>query len=148
MEWEKLSFKIRAAVEEAIDTATECGHSDITSLHMLQALLHQDGGVLTGILDHVGAEPEQLHAYLESAVEQLPRVADSAGAAGLGQEFHALVRRGWEVAHKFGDDHLAPEHLVLAMVETEADQGGAILREQGVSVFVATCFLFSTRKTQ
>ncbi len=146
MEWEGLNFKAQAALEEAILTATERGHSDITSLHVLQALFNQDGGVLNGILVHAGGELVQLHASLESDMDHLPRLGGSTGAVGVSQEFHAVIRRAWTAAHKFGDDRLGPEHLVLAMVDSPADQGGAILREQGLSVLMTTCFLLRWRQ--
>lgn len=145
LDGDTLSFKAKVAVEEAIGNASEYGHSDITSLHVLQALLNQDGSALTAILDHAGGDPAKLHASLERAMDHLPRRAARAGAVGVSQEFDALIRRGRD---RFGDDRLGPEHLVLAMVEAPADQAGAILREEGLSAFVVTCFLLKWRQSQ
>ena len=147
LEWEGLSFKAQAALGEAIDTATERGHSDLTSIHILQALLHQDGGALAGMLHQAGGESEQVHASVVGDMERLPRLTGSAGAVGVTREVDALIGRAWMAAHKFGDDRLGPEHLVLAMVESGADQGGAILREQGLSVLLVTRYLFMVRQS-
>ena len=148
MNWDTLSFKARTAVEEAIDTAREYGHSDIICLHLLQALLNQVGGVLTGFLHVAGGEHNQVRASVENGMDQLPRLAGNAGAVGVSQEFDALISRGWRATHTFGDDRLGPEHLIFAMVEARANQAGAILREQRLSVFLVTCCLLKWRQSQ
>ena len=146
--WDGLSHKAQTALSEAIAVATERGHCEIISLHILRALLDREDSVLIGILNHVGSQHEQVRAALEEAMNHVPRPERPPETISMSEELDALISRGWNVAQRLGDTRLDAAHLLLSMVDSHTDLGGAILREQRVSVLMLTCFVLQWRQTQ
>jgi ATP-dependent Clp protease ATP-binding subunit ClpB len=133
MRLDKLTIKTQEALAEAVQLASQQGHPELTSLHVLAALLEQEQGAVGPILQRVGVAPEELAGRVQAALAQMPKVSGAAQQPGLGAELQQVIDAGWKAAHDLKDEYLSTEHLLLGMVAVRGDKAGDVLRAAGVS---------------
>ena len=75
--FEKLTIKGQEAVANAQSLATNQGHAQVEPLHLLQALLEENEGVIAPLLEKIGANRRNWTASLKANCSGCPR---SAGA--------------------------------------------------------------------
>jgi ATP-dependent Clp protease ATP-binding subunit ClpB len=73
---EKLTRKSQEALSEAVQMAASAGNPAVDGLHLLAALVQQDGGTAAPLLRAVGADPADV---LKKVREQLSRQPQAAG---------------------------------------------------------------------
>ncbi len=130
MRLEKFTIKSREALSEAQDRAVESGHPEVKALHLLDALLAQDEGIVLPIINKLGVGTDRLVAAVAQAMERQPRVEGVEASASSG--FGTVLRNAQKEADKLRDDYVSTEHLLLALAENE-DEAGKILKEHGVT---------------
>src|SRR5262249_23734703 len=123
MRTDKLTIKAQEALADARDLAAGRGNPEITSDHLLLALLRQEEGVVPRILAKVGADPRALAAAVERELEGQPVVKGAGLEVGIGRKFRELYELAAKEAGKFKDEYVSTEHFLLAMLA--ADVGGA-----------------------
>jgi ATP-dependent Clp protease ATP-binding subunit ClpB len=134
MRLDKLTIKAQEALSEAMEMASQQGHAEITSLHILDALVGQEGGVVGSILQRLGVPADGIRTETQSRLAALPRVSGGGAAQpGLGREAQGALNAGWKVAQTLKDEYLSTEHIFLGLVESSGDRAGDILRRAGVS---------------
>ncbi len=134
MRFDKLTIKAQEALSEAMDMASQRGHPEISSLHILDALIHQEQGVVASILQRLGVHRDPIKGEIDAALERMPRVEGDAGAqVGLGRHAQEALNAGWKVAQTLKDEYLSTEHILIGMVEGKSDPAGTILRNAGVT---------------
>ena len=74
---DKLTRKSQEALSQAVQRATTAGNPNVDGLHLLAALIEQDGGTAAPLLRAVGADPA---AVLKAVNDQLARLPKAAGA--------------------------------------------------------------------
>ena len=72
MNHDKITIKAEEALASAQQLAMAKGHTIITPLHLLHALLADKQGVATVILKKIGANTQGLGEMLESELNRLP----------------------------------------------------------------------------
>ena len=68
MQADRFTIKTQEALQAALALAHARRHSQITPLHLLTALLDQEGGFVTSVLGKIGVAPAALRGDLESAL--------------------------------------------------------------------------------
>ena len=76
----KLTTKAQEAMAGAATRALEAGHAQVEPLHLLAALLEQQG-VATALLGAVGAEPTALAREVRTRLAARPSASGSSVAA-------------------------------------------------------------------
>ena len=74
MRLDRLTTKSRDALTAAEAVARRHNHQEVTSLHLLEALLTQEGGLVPALVERAGVTPGDLQARLGDALERLPTV--------------------------------------------------------------------------
>lgn len=149
MRLDKLTIKAQEALSEAMDLASQHGHPEITSLHILYALVLQEKGAVGSILQRLGVSAEQVSAEVRSRLGGLPRVSGSSAVQpALGREAQQALDAGWRIAQAMRDEYLSTEHILCGMLESRSDSGGRILSEQGVTKDGVLAALKDVRGTQ
>jgi ATP-dependent Clp protease ATP-binding subunit ClpB len=133
MRFDKLTVKSQEAMAEAIARAEDHGHAEVTPLHLMVALLEQEGGAVGSILQRVGAQPSAIMADVNARLDTLPRVTAGAGQPGLSHTSHQLLNSAWKVAKQLKDAYLSTEHVLLAIIDCRGDAVADILKAHGVS---------------
>ncbi|MCE5328134.1 MAG: ATP-dependent chaperone ClpB [Planctomycetaceae bacterium] len=116
MRLDKLTVKAQEALAAAQGVASESGHPNITPLHLLKALLEQEGGLAGPLLEKVGIPQDRVASIVES---ELARMPSQSGAAGMGIDAatNAVLMRAQREAANLKDDYTSVEHLLLAMLD-------------------------------
>ncbi|MCL4215456.1 MAG: AAA family ATPase, partial [Candidatus Hydrogenedentes bacterium] len=133
MRFDKLTVKAQEAVSEAMDRAGGYGHAEITSAHLLAALVQQDQGAVVSILQRLGVPQTQIANQVNARLESLPRVSGSQGAPGLSAEANAALEAGWKFARQLKDEYLSTEHILLGFLDVKGNSAGDMLRALGVT---------------
>ncbi|MGH8238990.1 MAG: AAA family ATPase, partial [Steroidobacteraceae bacterium] len=130
MRMDKLTSKFQQALADAQSLAIGRDHQYIEPLHVMLALLDQQGGSVRPLLDKAGANVNVLRSQLGEALDRLPKVEGNAGEVHLSNELNRVLNLTDKIAQKRGDQYISSELFVLAALE---DRGplGQILRDAG-----------------
>jgi ATP-dependent Clp protease ATP-binding subunit ClpB len=94
--------------------------------------LNQDDGSATSLLQRAGVNVAALGAGLKAALERLPKVSGTGGEVQIGRELLALLNLADKEAQKRGDQFIASEMLLLALLDDKSD-AGRLARENGLT---------------
>jgi len=137
MDLSKLTQKAQEGLQQAQVKALRYGHQEIDGEHLLAALLWQEGGLVSRLLERMGVSAAQVTARVEQDLESRPKVAGGASEAGkiyVTQRFNKLLVKAGDEAKRLKDEYISVEHLLLAFVDERGGTvSGKILRELGVS---------------
>ena len=127
----KFTEKAQESLLEAQRLAEDGNYSSVDGLHLLLALIHQEGGVVPQLVERAGVAPAALVASIEPG---LIKLAKSFGPVKVvwDRSVEATLKRAQEEATAFKDDYVSTEHLFLALVEV----GGAaadVLKQAGLN---------------
>ena len=89
--WDKLTVKAQAAVQRAMEVASERGNPELLPMHLLVALLEDREGIVAPVLEKVGAGPQAILAQANQVLEDLPRVSGGAAQPGLSATAQRLL---------------------------------------------------------
>ena len=149
MRLDKLTIKAQEALAEAMGAASDRGHSEISSLHILAALLDQKQGAVPSVLQRLGVPAEQVRGQIEQRLERLPRVSGpGAASAALGAGAQQALTAAWRTAQELKDEYLSTEHILIGMIDTPNDPAGEVLRQAGVTKDAVLTALKDIRGTQ
>ncbi len=126
MRMDKLTAKFQLALADAQSLAVGRDHQFIEPIHVLLAMLDQDGGTVRGLLTQAGGNLNQLRAGLGEALERLPQVEGAAGDVHLGNETARVLNVTDKFAQQRGDKFLSSELFVLAATEDTGAAGRAL----------------------
>ena len=71
---DKITTKFQEALQAAQQLASHSAHAELKSLHVLIALLQQEGGIVVPILEKAGIEVTRLKAEAINALEREPSI--------------------------------------------------------------------------
>jgi ATP-dependent Clp protease ATP-binding subunit ClpB len=130
MRMDKLTAKFQQALAEAQSLAVGRDHQFIEPVHLMLALLNQEGGSVRPLLEKAGANVARLRSELMAAIDRLPRVEGAAGEVHISNDLGRLLNVVDKLAQDRGDQYIASELFVLAAFE---DRGPLknILRDAG-----------------
>jgi len=131
MNLEKLTNKSREALVNAQQLAIERGNTELVALHLLAALVRQEGGLTGSILEKLGINRQLFEQQLDEALNALPRVeGTSAGQLAQSREFSELLVNAGRIAEEMHDEYLSVEHLLLAVFKSNASSAAKQLLER------------------
>ncbi|HEY7642950.1 MAG TPA: ATP-dependent chaperone ClpB [Steroidobacteraceae bacterium] len=130
MRMDKLTSKFQLALADAQSLAVGRDHQYIEPLHVMTALLDQQGGSVRHLLDKAGTNVNLLRSQLGEALDRLPKVEGSSGEVHISNELNRVLNVTDKIAQQRGDQYISSELFVLAGLE---DKGplGTILRNAG-----------------
>jgi len=114
--------KAQDALMQAQTLAQEKGQSQIDALHLLYALIIQEGSIITTILQKLGIDGESLKKKVESQIEKIPNTLapQSFGQFYLTQDMAKVLDRARQESIKMSDEFISVEHLFLALLDTKS----------------------------
>ena len=121
MNAQKYTQKSLAAIQAAQELTISRNNQQIEQVHLLSALLQQDGGLVPQLLKRMGITVESLQAAVEQELDKLPRVTGSGREAGkyyIARAVDDCLNRAEEIADSMKDEFVSVEHLLLALIET------------------------------
>jgi len=126
MRSDKLTSKFQLALADAQSLALGRDHQFIEGLHLLTALLDQQGGSARPLLDKAGVNINALRSQLGDALDRLPKVEGTGGDVQVSNELTRLLNLTDKLAQKRGDQYISSELFVLAALEDKGQVGNAL----------------------
>ena len=117
MRMDKLTTKFQLALQEAQSLAIGRDNQMIEPVHLLAALLDQEGGTVRPLLNKAGVNVNQLRSHLGEAMDALPQVQGAAGDVHISNDLNRLLNVTDKLAQKRKDAYISSELLVLAALE-------------------------------
>ncbi len=132
MRIDKLTSKFQQALAEARSLAVGHDHPFIEPLHLMAALLGQEGSGSIHLLGLAGVRIQDVQAKLQTALAHLPEVQGNAGEVHISRDLERLLNLADKLAGQRGDAYIASELFTLAAVEDKSELG-RILRACGAN---------------
>ena len=130
MRMDKLTSKFRAALADAQSLAVGRDHQIIEPVHVMMALLSQEGGVTRPLLAQAGVDVNRLRSTLGEALDRLPQVEGTPGEVHISSELSRLLNVADKLAQKRNDQFISTELFILAAVDAKGTLGD-LLRGAG-----------------
>ena len=118
---EQFTNRVREALSEARVAAVDADHQFLEPLHVLQALLEQDGGAIVPLLRRAGADTGKLRADLGEALEHMPSVQGQEGDLHASAALARVLNLAGKLARKRGDTLVSSEILLLAAASDKGE---------------------------
>jgi len=136
----RFTDRAKEALLAAQEVLTRHRSTQLDTEHLLLGLLEQRGGLAPDILRRAGADPEAIQRAAERALGMMPTLADAQpGATPTGQVYitppahRVLTETVWQVVQRMGDELIAVEHLLVALLAEGSGGAARILRGAGVT---------------
>src|SRR6056297_332481 len=112
----RLTIKSQEALADAQQLAADKGNQEISSLHLLQTMLNQEGSFIASLLQKLEVDASALRNRVEQELEKLPKVSGAVQST-LSAELNKVLSQAEKEAQNLGDEYVSLEHLLLAMVQ-------------------------------
>ena len=124
MNFNNYTQKSLEAVQSAKNLAVQNGHQQMEQVHLLLALLQQDGGLTRQLLKKMDVTVESLEAAATAELRKIPSVKASREADRfyISADMDAAFAAAEEQAQTMHDDFVSVEHLFMGLVD--AARGG------------------------
>ena len=110
MNADKMTQKAMESLEAAHADAVRKGHPELTSLHLLQALLEQEHGLTGNLLGKMGKEPRILQQAVSEELGKLPTFNGASGRVAASGGMNQVLVRSDDEAKQLGDEYVSVEH--------------------------------------
>lgn len=132
MRIDRLTSKLQLALSDAQSIAVGLDHSAIEPLHLMQALLEQQGGSIKPLLMQVGFDINSLRQALTKELDGLAKLQNPTGDMNMSQDLARLLNQADRLAQQKGDQYISSELVLLAALDPNT-RLGKLLLGQGVS---------------
>jgi len=132
MRIDKLTSKFQMALADAQSLAVGQDHQLIEPVHVMVALLDQQGGSARGLLTKAGVNVNLLRSQLGEAVDRLAKVEGTGGDVHIGNDLTKLFNICDKLAQDRNDQYISSELFVLAAMDDKSpllkvlQQAGAV----------------------
>ena len=130
MDLNKFTIKMQEAFERANQFAGEESHSELTSAHILIALLDQKEGVIRPLLEKLGVSTQSVDSAMRDLLSKLPKSYGNVQRS-LSQACYQDLSQAEKIAASFKDEYTSAEHFLLALIDSSSSEGKA-LRDLGL----------------
>jgi ATP-dependent Clp protease ATP-binding subunit ClpB len=119
------------ALSEAVKLAASAGNPNVDGLHLLAALLEQEGGTAAPLLRAVGADPAAVLAQVNGQLARLPRASGTTvNAPETSRPLLAALATAAKRAKEMQDEYVSTEHLLVGLA-TDGGQAATLLKQAG-----------------
>ncbi|HCN45673.1 MAG TPA: ATP-dependent chaperone ClpB [Pseudomonas sp.] len=132
MRIDRLTSKLQLALSDSQSLAVGMDHPAIEPVHLLQALIDQQGGSIKPLLMQVGFDVNGLRSALSKELDQLPKIQNPTGDVNMSQDLARLLNQADRLAQQKGDQFISSELVLLAAMD-ENSKLGKLLLGQGVT---------------
>ena len=139
------------AIQSAQDIALAHNNQQIEQVHLLQALLQSQNGLIPQLLKRMGVSPENLEAVTAMEIRKLPQVTGGGREAGkyyIGRPVDNAFREAEQAAERMKDDYVSVEHLFIGLLRCPDATLKLLFSRQGITEEAVLQALQGVRGTQ
>ena len=122
MDLNRMTVKLQEALQTASAHAQRRSHQGIDVEHVLLALLDQEGGMTSALLERTGIALPAIRQAVEQALTKMPQVQGAGGSPGqlhLTTRLSQVLARAEDEQKSLKDDYLSVEHVLLAIAQED-----------------------------
>ena len=116
MRMDRLTSKFQDALSDAQSLAVGRDHQFVEPVHLMIALLDQQGGSIRPLFSHAGVNLNLLRSQLAELLDKLPRVEGVAGELHISNALGKLLNVTDKLAQERKDQFISSELFVLAVL--------------------------------
>jgi ATP-dependent Clp protease ATP-binding subunit ClpB len=132
MRMDKLTTKFQQALADAQSLAVGRDNQYIEPVHLMAALLDQQGGTARPLLEKAGVQVPKLRSDLAAALDRIAKVDGAGGEVLLGNDLNKLLNVTDKLAQQRGDQFISSELFVLAACDDRGELG-RLLKANGAT---------------
>ena len=132
MRMDKLTSKFQVALADAQSLAVGRDHQFIEPVHIMVALLDQEGGTIRHLLGQTDVNVNWLRSQLGEILDRQPVVEDAGGDVHLSNDLGRLFNLTDKLAQKRKDNYISSELFILAALEDKGELG-ELMKKAGAS---------------
>jgi ATP-dependent Clp protease ATP-binding subunit ClpB len=130
---DRLTRKSQEAISEAVRNAAAAGNPNVDGLHLLAALIGQEGGTAAPLLQAVGADPATVLSATNDLLARLPSASGATlSAPETSRPLLAALSTASKRAKEMNDEYVSTEHLLVGLA-ADGGQAATVLREAGAT---------------
>ena len=136
MNTQKLTQKSLEAIQSANGLAIENQNQQIEQVHLLSALLGQEGGLIPQLFEKIGVSVDNVQIQLKNAIDNLPAVTGSGRKADevyVSQDVDRALREAEKETAHMKDDFVSVEHLMLGLFDAMGNDLKKVLQPFSVT---------------
>ncbi|PAC73638.1 chaperone protein ClpB [Bifidobacterium pseudocatenulatum] len=131
---QKFTTMAQEAISDAVQNASAAGNAQVETLHLLDALLRQENGVIRGLIEAAGGNAQNISAAVHQAQDTLPSASGSTTAQPqVSRQLSAVLAQAGKEMQQMGDEYVSTEHLLIAIAAAKPNQSAQIMEQYGVT---------------
>lgn len=131
---QKFTTMAQEAVVDAIQSASAAGNAQVETLHVMDALLRQENGVVRSLIEAAGGDPQTIGAAVRNALVALPSASGSSTSQPqASRQLTAAIAQAEKEMQQMGDEYVSTEHLLIGIAASKPNQSAEILEKNGVT---------------
>ena len=130
---DKMTTKFQLALADAQSLALGRDHQFIEPLHLMTALLDQEGGTVRHLLAQSGVNVNGLRSKLGEQLDHMASVEGAGGDVHLSRDLDRLLNLSDKISQKRKDQYVSSELFVLAVLDDGKNNLAPILIEAGAN---------------
>ncbi|MBS0474765.1 MAG: AAA family ATPase, partial [Proteobacteria bacterium] len=134
MNLEKFTDRAKGFLQSAQTVAIRMNHQRITPEHILKALLEDEEGMASGLIQRAGGNPGVALNDVDMALSKIPAVSGSGAQAAPGLENDAVrvLDLAEQLATKAGDSYVSVQRILQALAMSPTNPAGQALKAANV----------------
>jgi ATP-dependent Clp protease ATP-binding subunit ClpB len=131
---QKFTTMAQEAIGDAIQGASAAGNAQVDTLHVMDALLRQENGVIRGLIQAAGGDVQAIGATVRNALVALPAASGSTTSQPqASRQLTAAIAQAEKEMQAMGDEYVSTEHLLIGIAASKPNQSAEILEKNGVT---------------
>jgi ATP-dependent Clp protease ATP-binding subunit ClpB len=132
MNYEKLTIKAQDAVAEASRIAQKNDHAQVETEHLLLALLSQGDGIVSPLIERIGADPAKVTEETEALIAAEPKIYGEAAQLYYSSAASKVLAKAESEAASLKDEYVSTEHILIAVAASDG-KAGNLLKQAGIT---------------
>lgn len=120
MRLDKFTIKSQEALGEAQRLAEGMGHQQVEPEHLLLALMDQQDGVVSPILQKLGVDSNLVKSQVDSELGRRPKISGAGVASYVAQELKQVLDNAFVEADRLKDEYISTEHLLISLTSGDS----------------------------
>ena len=131
---QKFTTMAQEVIGDAIQSASAAGNAQVETLHVMDALLRQENGVIQGLIQAAGGNPQAIGAAVRNALVKMPAASGSTTSQPqASRQLTAALAQAEKEMQQMGDEYVSTEHLLIGIAASAPNQSADILKANGVT---------------
>ena len=126
MRFDRFTTHLQTAISDAQSMAVGRDNTALEPVHLILALLTQEGSALRPMLIQAGFDTPGLKRELEQQVDRLPQIQSPTGEVNVSTDLAKLFNLADKQAQQLGDQFISSEVVLLVAFEDKGDAGKAL----------------------